>query len=161
MFTSALCKFVVCIILYFITCNILVAHALFLSSTPQDSELMQLNTIALNAFSYDVQQLVLLSGEVVAGLSITTVDIRTSRVHLALDEEFFLKVPLGESIELSGVATVRDVLGADATSLQVPFLLELKLVEEVSLKCSRWKHYTNAQYLITDVSSARRHLFQA
>jgi hypothetical protein len=109
----------------------------FCSSTPQDSELMIINTMALNAFSYEVQQLVLLSGEVVAGLSITVVDERTSRVHLAVDDEFFLKVPLGESIELSGVATVQDLSAADKTPLQAPFLLELKLVEEVSFKCTR------------------------
>lgn len=102
----------------------------FDSSTPQDSELVQLNTLVLNAENYRVEQLVVLNGEAITATSITIVDTRTTRVHLTITEDFFVEVPVGETIELSGFAMVKDIsLGA---SLSSQFALELVLAEDVS-----------------------------
>ena len=101
------------------------------SSTPQESELIQLNTLVLNAETYRVEQLLVLNGGAITAISITVIDTRTTRVHLSIIEDFFQQIPVGERIDLSGFATVKDLL--IGTTLTSEFALKLELAEDVSL----------------------------
>ena len=103
---------------------------LFSSSIPQESDLVELHTLVLSTETYGVEQLVVLNGQALTGSPITVVDSRTTRVHLTIEEDFFNEVPVGESIELSGFATVRDAsLG---TTISTQFALDLEITEDVS-----------------------------
>jgi hypothetical protein len=80
-----------------------------------------------------LEQLAVLNGEAMSDSSITILDQRTARVRLAIGQDFF-NAPAPVTIELSGFATVKDLsLGVDSPSLMAQFMLELMIVEEVSL----------------------------
>jgi hypothetical protein len=108
--------------------------ASFSSSTPRNSELIQINMLVLEVESSGVSQLVIMNNEAVDESIINPVDSRTFRLHVTLLEDFFLTVPPLEQIHLQGIATVRDT-SSDiyASPLTAIFALELDLFQNVSI----------------------------
>ena len=93
--------------------------------------------LVLTVDSYGAEQLVIFNSESVSGSSVTVVDSRTVRVHVAIEEDFLQKFPPPQSINLSGFATVTSgSSGGNIPSLSAQFMLDLKYVEDiVSLLC--------------------------
>lgn len=108
--------------------------ASYSSSTPRDSELIQINTLVLDVERCEVSQLVIMNNEVVDESIINPVDSRTLRLHVTLSEDFFLTCPASEQIHLRGIATVRDTSsGIYSSPLTAIFTLVLALGENVSI----------------------------
>ena len=78
--------------------------------------------------------MVILVGEAMAGSSITAVDSRTRRVQTVVEEDFFLQMQAPFTIEVFGLAMVKDTsLGASSSStLNAELELNLDFVIEVS-----------------------------
>lgn len=109
-------------------------HDVVFSSTPKDSsELIQINTLVLNVASYGVSEVIIAENQEVSEL-VTIVDAQTRRVVVKPEDNFFLQVPAPQTIELLGLATVKDsFLGVDAPALTTQFVLALEFVENVSM----------------------------
>ena len=100
------------------------------SSTPHDSELIEVNTLFLNEAGSGLEQLIILNGQAMSGSSVTVLDSRTMRVHLAIEDDFFLTGAIPKAVELLGFAKVKDIaLGPDAPSLSTQFVLELSVTD--------------------------------
>ena len=76
--------------------------------------------------------MVILVGEAMAGSSITAVDSRTRRVQTVVEEDFFLQMQAPFTIEVFGLAMVKDTsLGASSSStLNAELELNLEFVSE-------------------------------
>ncbi|KAL3782646.1 hypothetical protein HJC23_010155 [Cyclotella cryptica] len=102
-------------------------------STPQNSELIQINMLVLEVESYGVSQLVIVNNEVVDESSINSIDSRTQKVHLTLLQDFFLAVPAPEQIRVQGIATVKDTISdVDSSLLTAEFTLDLDLFQNMT-----------------------------
>ena len=110
--------------------NTNIAYIDLCSSTPHESELIEVNTLVLTEVGSGQEQLIILNGQAMMGSSVTIVDARTLRVHLAIGDDFFRSGTGQKSIELMGFAKVKDIaLGADAPSLSTQFMLELEVFD--------------------------------
>ena len=99
------------------------------SSTPRESELIEVNTLVLTEVGSGQEQLIILNGQAMMGSSVTIVDARTLRVHLAIEDDLLLGGAFPKTIELMGFAKVKDIaLGADGPSLNTQFMLEFAIV---------------------------------
>ena len=109
--------------------NTNIAYIDLCSSTPHESELIEVNTLVLTEVGSGQEQLIILNGQAMMGSSVTIVDARTLRVHLAIGDDLLLSGALPKTIELMGFAKVKDIaLGADAPSLSIQFMHELDVV---------------------------------
>ena len=105
---------------------------IYFSSTPQESELT--NIILLLVESDGLEQMVINQDEAETGSSLTVVDSRTRRVQIVIDEDFFLRLQAPFTIEVTGLAMVKDMSsGASSSStLNAELGLNIEFVIEVS-----------------------------
>jgi hypothetical protein len=105
------------------------------SSTPEESELIELNTLVLNAENFGVSQVII--DENVAATSgtesmpsVTVVDSQTMSVEVTLADDFILQLSAPQTIELLGTAKVQGaVYGTNESQLMTQFTLQLNYFE--------------------------------
>ena len=93
-----------------------------------------------------MEQLIILNGQAMSGSSVTVLDSRTMRVHLAIEDDFFLTGAIPKAVELLGFAKVKDIaFGPDAPSLSTQFVLEFTIIDELAGSLSGVSSTTTAE----------------
>jgi hypothetical protein len=102
---------------------------LFDSSTPHESELLEISLLAIVVEPYEVIQMVIGAGAASVGL-VTPADSRTKIVKVTLSEEFLANTHT--AFQLTGHAKVSDTASEKNATLTAEFSVNLEYVESVS-----------------------------
>jgi hypothetical protein len=102
----------------------------FYSSTPNESELLEINLMMFYVEDDEVSQVIIPNEGGFDENLIDYVDSRTGRVHATIAEPLFLAIQVPGIIHLEGLATVEDT--TIGTQLGATFSLDLEVFESVS-----------------------------